>query len=251
MLTLAPQNCPICFANASPLDVVDFNKSCEEPKNKYLPLSGRPIYYFLCENCHFCFAPEIYTWDIATFASKIYNDSYIDIDPDYVSARPRANADSLLKLFGKQKNLFRHLDYGGGSGLLSQLLREKQWQSSSYDPFYNTQQTIEQLGQFDLITAYEVFEHVPDVKKLMANLSALLSKNGIILFSTLVSDEHLVKNQRINWWYAAPRNGHISLFSKASLSILARDNGFSLGSFSVGFHAMWKTVPVWASHIIR
>ncbi len=251
MLPLAIQTCPVCRANASALDVVDFNKSCEEQRNKYLPLSGVPIYYFLCDNCHFCFAPEIYTWDIATFASKIYNDSYIDIDPDYVDARPRSNAKNLIHLFGKQKHLFRHLDYGGGSGLLSQLLRDKQWQSSSYDPFYNKNQAVEKLGQFDLITAYEVFEHVPDVKKLISDLSNLLTPNGVILFSTLLSDGNLVKNQRINWWYAAPRNGHISLFSKASLSILARDNGFSLGSFSIGFHAMWKTVPTWASHIIK
>ncbi len=251
MLTLAVQTCPICFADAPPLDVVDFNRSCAEPSHTYLPLSGIPIYYFLCDNCHFCFAPEMYAWDIATFTSRIYNAQYIAIDPDSVDIRPRENAQGLLKLFGKQKHLFRHLDYGGGAGLLSQLLREKQWQSSSYDPFYDTEQTIEHLGQFDLITAYEVFEHVPDVKKLMANLTTLLSENGIILFSTLVSDDHLVKNQRINWWYAAPRNGHISLFSKASLSRLAGNAGFHLGSFSVGFHAMWKTVPIWASHIIK
>jgi SAM-dependent methyltransferase len=233
------------------LDVVDFNKSCEEARNKFLPISGIPIYYAICENCGFCFTPEIYQWEISDFASKIYNEGYIEVDPDYVDVRPRSNAKILSDLFEHQKKIIRHLDYGGGSGLLSQLLREKQWQSVSYDPFYNKDQQIEDLGKFDLITAYEVFEHVPSVEKLMLELSSLLVDNGLILFSTLLSDGQIKKNQRIQWWYAAPRNGHISLFSQASLSILANRAGFSLGSFSTGFHAMWRTVPTWANHIIN
>ena len=243
--------CPICNSNTEPLDVVDFNKSCEELRNKYLPLSKIPIYYFLCEKCNFCFTPEIYNWAISEFEDKIYNAGYIEIDPDYVEVRPRANAKNLIHLFGNQKNSISHLDYGGGAGLLSQLLRDEQWKSVSYDPFYNKDTRVEDLGEFDLITAYEVFEHVPNVDKLMADLSSLLKNDGIILFSTLLSDGQIEKNKRIQWWYAAPRNGHISLFSKASLSILANRSGFSLGSFSTGFHAMWKIVPAWASHIIK
>ncbi len=244
-------NCPVCNSTSAPLDVVDFNKSCEELRQKYLPLSQKPIYYFLCENCHFCFAPEIYNWTISEFEEKIYNDQYIEIDPDYVESRPTANAKQLTHLFDNQKKLIRHLDYGGGSGLLSQLLRDQDFQSITYDPFYNKETNIENLGKFDLITAYEVFEHVPNVDKLMSDLSSLLNDDGIILFSTLLSDGQIEKNKRIQWWYASPRNGHISLFSKKSLSILANNSGFTLGSFSTGLHAMWKIVPQWANHIIK
>jgi SAM-dependent methyltransferase len=244
-------SCPVCNSNSAPLDVVDFNKSCEELRQKYLPLSQKPIYYFLCDNCHFCFAPEIYNWTISEFEEKIYNNQYIEIDPDYVENRPTANAKQLTHLFDNQKQLIRHLDYGGGSGLLSQLLREQDWQSITYDPFYNKETNLKNLGKFDLITAYEVFEHVPNVDKLMSDLSFLLNDNGIILFSTLLSDGQIEKNKRIQWWYASPRNGHISLFSKKSLSILANNSGFTLGSFSTGLHAMWKIVPQWANHIIK
>ena len=94
--------CPVCNSNSAPLDVVDFNKSCEELRQKYLPLSQKPIYYFLCENCHFCFAPEIYNWTISEFEEKIYNNQYIEIDPDYVENRPTANAKHLIHLFDNQ-----------------------------------------------------------------------------------------------------------------------------------------------------
>jgi SAM-dependent methyltransferase len=243
--------CPVCDASTAALDVVDFNKNCEEARGGFLPISGMPIYYYLCDECNFCFAPEIYTWTKEEFSEKIYNDSYIDIDPDYIDSRPRNNAASLIKTFGESAVKIKHLDYGGGSGLMSQLLNQAGWQSSSYDPFYNKDLTIKELGKFDLITAYEVFEHVPDVKSLISDLHHLLNENGIVLFSTLISDGNIARNQRITWWYASPRNGHISLFSQQSLSILATREGLAIGSFSPVYHALWTNVPSWASHIIK
>jgi SAM-dependent methyltransferase len=171
------------------------------------------------------------------------------VDPDYLDARPRANATNLLSTFGSLPPSVRHLDYGGGGGLLVKLLCDSGWNSSTYDPFVDKGLDPARLGPFDLITAYEVFEHVPDVLQLMSNLRALLSPNGLVLFSTLVSDGNLHPGQRINWWYASPRNGHISLFSKKSLALLARDGGFNCASFSEGFHVFFTGIPPWASHL--
>lgn len=243
--------CPICTGTCAPLDVVDFNKSCEEARGKYLPLAGVPIYYFLCEQCGFCFAPEFSQWPLEDFENKIYNSEYIQVDPDYLDVRPSANANGLISRFGDRRSEIRHLDYGGGRGLLSDLLRQSGWQSISYDPFVNRNIHPENLGKFDLITAYEVFEHVPDVKQLMSNLSLLLAQDGVVLFSTLLSDGNLDPRQRITWWYASPRNGHISLFSRKSLAVLGAREGFHFGSFSEGFHAFWRHVPSWARDIIR
>jgi SAM-dependent methyltransferase len=233
------------------LDVVDFNKSCEEARGKFLSISGIPIYYALCGKCGFCFAPELVQWKLEEFEERIYNDEYVLVDPDYVEIRPRANAASLISMFGDRARSIKHLDYGGGSGLLVKLLNESRWQSVSYDPFVDKAVNVEQLGKFDLITAFEVFEHVPDVRSLMSNLRTLLSPNGLVLFSTLLSDGNIHSNQRLSWWYASPRNGHISLFSRNSLATLARSYGVNFGSFSAGFHVFFSSVPPWANHIIR
>ncbi len=243
--------CPICEGTSFPLDVVDFNKSCEEARGKYLPLAGVPIYYSLCEQCGFCFAPEFSHWRLEDFEKKIYNSEYVQVDPDYLDVRPRANANSLIGAFGDQGARFRHLDYGGGSGLLSDILCKSGWQSSSYDPFADRDIHLDNLGKFDLITAYEVFEHVPNVRQLISNLSSLMVQDGIVLFSTLLSDGNLAPRQRISWWYASPRNGHISLFSRKSLTVLGAKEGFHFASFSPGFHVFWRNVPPWAKHIIR
>jgi hypothetical protein len=34
------------------------------------------------------------------------------------------------------------------------------------------------------------------------------------MFSTLLSDGNIKLGQKLTWWYASPRNGHISLFSR-------------------------------------
>lgn len=244
-------SCPVCSGTSSALDVVDFNKSCEEARGRYLGLAGVPVYYFMCANCGFCFAPELMKWGLQEFEDRIYNGDYPLVDPDYLEARPRNNANSLIATFGGHAGEITHLDYGGGAGLLSRLLREAGWKSGSYDPFVDRGTSVESLGRFDLITAFEVFEHVPDVGALMSNLSSLLQANGVILFSTLVSDKYLEPRKRITWWYASPRNGHISLYTRRSLALLAARKGFQFGSFTEGSHVFWRSIPAWAAHVIR
>jgi hypothetical protein len=120
-------SCKICGATASLLDVLDFNKSCEEANGKFLEPCGIPVFYALCPGCGFCFAPELSQWTVAEFEERIYNKDYVLVDPDYLDVRPRTNAAELLKAFDSVKDSFKHLDYGGGNGLLSKLLRESKW----------------------------------------------------------------------------------------------------------------------------
>lgn len=243
--------CRVCGGMARLFDVVDFNKSCEEVKGKFLPLSGAAVYYARCDACGFCYAPEFQKWSRDEFRRHVYNERYIDIDPDYVDARPRAHATILHNTFRQQVSAVRHLDYGGGLGLLSRLLRESGWSSASYDPFVDVTVSTESLGQFNCITAFEVFEHVVDPKALMRDLKALLAPGGIVIFSTGLSDGNILPGQRLTWWYASPRNGHVSLFSRASLDILARSFGFNLRSFSDSMHSLSTSVPEWAAHLFR
>ncbi|MFI4936120.1 MAG: class I SAM-dependent methyltransferase [Caulobacterales bacterium] len=246
-------DCPVCGDDCAPLDVVDFNKSCEEYRSKFLPLSGTPIYYYLCEYCGFCFAPSICQWTPEEFSRRIYNADYAEIDPDYLDVRPRGNAAFLSNLIGSSAPEINHLDYGGGNGLLSSLLREAGWRSQSCDPYGGGGADLAGAGKFDLISAFEVFEHVSNPRELISTLTSLLNDSGVIIFSTLVSDGHIAKNQRLNWWYASPRNGHISLFSKNSLHALGRLEQLVMGSFSENTHLYVRPgrTPEWAKHFIN
>jgi SAM-dependent methyltransferase len=242
--------CPVCAAAVSWLDVVDLNKSCEEARGSFLPLAGIPVYYSLCDQCGFCFAPELQQWSLEQFSYRIYNEDYKLVDPDCVDVRPRANARWLDSLFASHVFEIRHLDYGGGNGVLSKELFAAGWDSTSYDPFFDGPLT-DRLGRFNLVSSFEVFEHVPDVNHLIATLSSLVEQDGIVLFSTVLSDGSLARNQRLHWWYASPRNGHISLFSRRSLALLGAKEGFELATLEPGLHAYWRKVPSWAAALFK
>ena len=245
------QTCPICDGAATALDVVDFNKSCVEGSGTFLPLSGIPIYYFLCGQCGFCFAPEMHRWKPEDFAAKIYNDDYVQVDPDWIETRPRGNAQHLVQMFGAAGQEIRHLDYGGGIGLMSDLLQGEGWRSTSYDPFVDLHLRMDDLGTFNLITSFEVFEHVPDSTRLIADLSSRLDDEGLIYFSTLLNEGNVAPRQRLSWWYASPRNGHISLYSRESLARLGAKEGLSFGSLTPNLHVFWRRVPTWAEHLFN
>lgn len=240
--------CPACGGNATLLDTIDFNKSCEELRGRFLPPSGLKIDYMLCEACGFCFAPGIACWTKEEFAERIYNDRYVEVDPDYLEARPKANAQAVASMFGKHVLAIRHLDYGGGNGLLSGTLYADGWDSQSYDPFVDGD--VLPAGRFNLITCFEVFEHVPDIHGLADALATLLDDEGVVIFSTLVSDGRVARGERLTWWYAGPRNGHISLFSSRSLTLLGERHGMRFGSFSPNLHAWWRTLPGWAKPLV-
>ena len=245
-----PATCRVRSATpTSPLlDSVDFNKNCEEARGVRLPPSGVQVRYHLCDGCGFCFAPELLAWTFDRFERQIYNADYARIDPDYERVRPIANAGLVDELFGKSK--VRHLDYGGGSGLLSDTLREKGWDSRSYDPFVDRDVRVGDLGQFELVTAFEVFEHVPDIGALLDDLRMLVGPDGVILFSTLLSDGEIGRGRPLSWWYASPRNGHISLFSKESLRLCLNRAGFNHASASANLHLGYGRVPPWAVHVL-
>jgi hypothetical protein len=238
--------CPVCQGPAALFDVVDFSRTCPGPGVARPPLSGIPIYYSRCADCGFLFAAEMHGWTREQFLERVYNDDYILCDPDYVETRPRANADFLLHYF--KDGGFTHLDYGGGNGQLSRRLTEAGWSSVSYDPLIDAQRPA---GPFDLVTSFEVFEHVPDVQQLMSDIDALTGDSSVVLFSTSISDNVVNPAARLTWDYAGPRNGHISLFSRSSLQVLAKRYGYAFGSFNDQIHCFVRTIPAWASHLIN
>ena len=121
----------------------------------------------------------------------------------------------------------------------------------SYDPLINGDDRRPKQ-KFDLITAFEVFEHVPSVRRLMADLAGLAHSESVILFTTQVSDGRIRRGERLSWWYAAPRNGHISLFSRESLRLLGQQHGFGFGSFDDNWHLFCTpAVPEWARRLVN
>ena len=107
---------------------------------------------------------------------RIYNRDYLLVDPDYVEMRPAANARMVAESFPDAKKSIRILDYGGGSGLLAERLRETGFSAATYDPFSRFDEVPEE--RFDLITCFEVMEHVPQPRETVAAMASLLKEGG-------------------------------------------------------------------------
>jgi 2-polyprenyl-6-hydroxyphenyl methylase/3-demethylubiquinone-9 3-methyltransferase len=241
--------CKCCGAEASLYGVVDFHKNCEIYRRKVLDVSGVPIYYHRCLACRFIFTTSFDHFTKEDFLRYIYNEEYQVVDPDYQEARPLGNATLLRNLFSDVRPR-RILDYGGGNGRLAELLRSAGFpQTETYDPFVPHFST-RPPERFDCVVSFEVVEHSTDPAGSFAEMNACLTDSGLILFSTLLQPAD-IDLQGLNWWYAGPRNGHVSLFSRASLEKLVQPFGFTLGSFNENLHVLFREVPDFARHFIR
>jgi 2-polyprenyl-6-hydroxyphenyl methylase/3-demethylubiquinone-9 3-methyltransferase len=208
-----------------------------------------PIYYHRCPRCQFLFTTAFDHFTKADFLEHVYNEEYLLVDPEYHEARPQRHAAFLCSLFAGPRPR-RILDYGGGQGVLAEQLRAAGFsESETYDPFV-PRYAAKPPGRFDCIVCFEVVEHSTDPARTFAEMSDFLTNAGLILFSTLLQPID-IDQQGLNWWYAGPRNGHVSLYSRASLEKLVQPLGFRLGSFNEGLHVLIREIPEFARHFIR
>lgn len=244
----SPVPCKICEGPSPLFGVVDFHKSCIEAKGKRLDISGYPVYYRRCTKCSLIFTTAFDLWSHADFHTYIYNTDYLIVDPDFEAVRPTGNAKVLAETFLPFRASISVLDYGGGTGLLAEQLRTQGFTAATYDPF--SQFTAIPSERFDLISCFEVLEHAPFPVETVAAMVSLLKKAGVILFSTLVQPEN-IEAVGLSWWYAGPRNGHLSLYTVNSLEYLFRRHGMHVSSFSEVLHIAYSEIPPFAAHLFR
>jgi SAM-dependent methyltransferase len=242
--TSTPQNvtCKVCGSEALLFGIVDLNKNCELARGRdVLPDSGIEVPYFRCPSCGLVFTIAFDRFTHDDFAAWIYNEQYVLVDPDYPEVRPSTNAKNVTHLFAQHKSL-RILDYGAGSGKLAELLRGAGFSNvASYDPFV-TSSALRPQGPFDVIVCFEVVEHSPTPRQSFADLFSLLAPDGLLMLSTLLQDEQFARDG-IDWWYIAPRNGHVTIFSAEALSRLATLFGSQLRSIGSVYHFMYRQRP--------
>ncbi|NJS37154.1 MAG: class I SAM-dependent methyltransferase, partial [Brachymonas sp.] len=215
--------CKVCGGAAAQFGACDVNQG-GPPGAAPRPALGQEISYFRCESCGLIFTNQLDDWGRHDFAAYIYNEGYVEVDPDYVRDRPMANAQMLLNLLRtlpiSHQPPLRLLDFGAGSGLLAQQLIAQGIEASSHDPYgLASALDLNNLPKhsYDVVCAFEVLEHSADQLDTLAQLKSQLKPGGLAVISTLLQPYDIAQ-QRCNWWYCAPRNGHITLFSASALT---------------------------------
>jgi 2-polyprenyl-3-methyl-5-hydroxy-6-metoxy-1,4-benzoquinol methylase len=168
---------------------------------------------------------------------EAYSSAISDLDIGLVSRNvntaPRIAL--IIDLFFNSGSKF--LDYGGGYGMLVRLMRDKGYRFFRQDLYCEnlfakhfdiTDLENSERKEFELLTAFEVFEHLDEPLQEIENMFKF-SNN--ILFSTQLQPEGNTVSP--DWWYLIPETGqHVSFYTEKSLHICAEKFGakfFNLG----------------------
>ncbi len=219
--------CPICCCDTEHCFEVPFDKSCtidifpkEATKHE-----GKMVSYNICPNCEYIFAPEFLDWDDETFQKEIYNEEYEKyFDPTH-SDENGIEERAIMHFNRFTRDIYnrgdRHLDYGGGHGGFSRLLRERCGiQSDCYDKFYNPKINI--YNKYSLITCFEVLEHTVNPISIFFDFNNNTIDTALVITQTQLYDISKPATCSMkDWWYVAPRNGHISFYATRTMQYLA------------------------------
>lgn len=116
------------------------------------------------------------------------------------------------------------LDFGGGSGLLTRLLRDQGFDARWYDAYARNDlaQGYDDDGSIpDIICSFEVAEHLAEP----ATELAPLFQRGAAL---LIIGTETFRDQGPEWWYISPQSGqHIFFYTQAGMAALANRFGYT------------------------
>jgi 2-polyprenyl-3-methyl-5-hydroxy-6-metoxy-1,4-benzoquinol methylase len=86
---------------------------------------------------------------------------------------------------------------------------------------------------YDIITLFEVLEHIKEPVNLFKECRRLLKDKGLVIIRTANTDSWTVKILKGEWHYfnIGKHGGHISFFCKDSIETLAKHTGFQIEKY--------------------
>ena len=185
--------------------------------------------YLVCPKCGFVFVQDPH-WLQEAYRSAIAEE---DLGSLWRAVRYSKAVKSLIT-FGGFDREGRFLDFGGGFGLFVRQMRDLGYDFRHHDAYCENlfargfTADPEKDGPFELITAFEVFEHLADP---LTTIERLASLAPTIVFSTAIVPTPPPAIG--DWWYYLPSSGqHIAFYSHRSLELIGKRLG--LRSYSRG-----------------
>lgn len=188
--------------------------------------------YRRCGSCGYVFVVDPHWLELA------YSSAIAALDTGIVT-RNRWLADATCALLGLSlRDVRTTLDFGGGSGLLTRLMRDRghdfRWHDAYSPNLLARGFEGDVQGHYDMLTAFELVEHLPDP---MATFEQLRALAPVMVISTeLVPRDKQVLD---DWWYYAPESGqHIGFFTHAALELVSKRLGLYLSSNGRNLHVL-------------
>ena len=221
----AAAHCKVCGGPADELFRLPGSKLTGQP----IPDAADDCPYYECRQCRFLFATLHDGIDHATLYDEAY---WTTQDPDWYGRV----SETLRLVLLAQRFLdvapwrLRVLDFGCGMGTFVEVARRQlqmsAWGTDIIEPRFGRDWFVPAPdlapGQFDIVVACEVIEHLADPLRAFGDIKRWLAPGGVVAFQTAYYDPVTCKR---DWWYLGPANGHVSLFSVRALDVLAQRIG--------------------------
>lgn len=202
-------------------------------------LNKYDIDYFQCKNCGFVQTEEPY------WLSEAYSNAIASSDVGLVFRNTmfsKITSNIIFSIFNYDS---KFVDYGGGYGLFVRLMRDMgldfYWYDKYCDNIFAKGLEAEENVPYELLTAFEVFEHFVNP---LSDIQNLLKFSNNILFSTELLPE---SNPNPNewWYYSLPEGQHVSLYTPKALSEVAKKLGLNIYTNGLNLHLLTpKNLPV-------
>lgn len=229
---------------------------CRIPMNKYLYKNGYWIYR--CPRCHLGETDLKKEYDV--FVKEFYSQGYYEGDPtrsayaSYEADKPLIvrNMKKFLSFISAKKPKGKLLDVGCAFGYFVELAISQGYDAYGFDASRFAAKTASELvgksrikegtiqsvsypkGSFDVITLFDVFEHLQDPLNDMKKLSSLLKKDGVILIATGDTKSIAARIFQRRWTFYIPPQ-HIFFFHRRNVRELLHAAGLTPRSwFRVG-----------------
>lgn len=203
-----------------------------EPFDSAVLLGRHEVNYFRCPRCGLVRTEEP-TWLDEAYARPI---AAIDVG---LLSRCLLLADLTEAVVRTTSRRSRCLDWAGGYGILTRLLRDRGLDFRHYDPYtenlFASGLDGDPAHQWDFVTLYEVLEHLPDPAR---DLLPLCSTSPVLLFTTELLPEP-APSPRAWWYYALESGQHVTFYTLRSLEALADRLGRQLVSDGRSMHAFY------------
>jgi hypothetical protein len=178
--------------------------------------------YFKCQRCH-SLQTEAPYWLEEAYSNHISN---LDVG----ALQRNLHNFAYCYIFAKIFKIAKGLDYGSSDGLLCRFMRDQNFDYYAFDKYasltYAQGFTPPQGTPLDLVTLFEVLEHLPNPSIDLESIFAY--KADHYLFST-----EIYENQGEDWWYLAAETGqHVFFYSAAALAMIG--NSLKMHMIKIG-----------------
>ncbi len=204
-----------------------------EPFGQTAVLFQYRVAYFRCTHCGFMQTEAPY------WLSEAYTEAIASQDVGAIS-RNVMNASLTSSLLTTVFPRFtRGVDFGGGHGVFVRLMRDRGypffWKDLYAANHFARGFEYDAAQSYDLVTAFEVLEHLVDP---LRDLESLMAHAPNVLVSTLLVPQPTPALD--DWWYYSPSSGqHVSFYTEKALEIIAQRFGRYVQSAG-GYHLFSK-----------